>query len=65
MMIKEGSIWADSHDNRFRVLHIVEVDGNTWVHYRTEPPKGHSAKGCKEFSCFLEAFKLRFSERPE
>lgn len=64
-MVKEGSLWTDGRGGLFRVLHIVELDSNTWVHYRTEPPKGHSAKDCKEFSCFLEAFKIRFSESIE
>ena len=64
-MIKEGSLWIDTQGNAFRVLHIVEVEGNTWVHYRTEPPKGQSTKDCKEFSCFAEAFEHRFSERAE
>jgi len=64
-MVKEGSLWADGQGGWFRVLHVVEIEGNTWVHYRTEPPKGHSAKDCKEFSCFMEAFESRFQERAE
>jgi len=64
-MVREGSIWDDGHGKLFRVLHIVEVEGNKWVHYRTEPPRGQSAKDCKEYSCFVDAFELRFSERPE
>ena len=64
-MVKEGSLWSDGKDKLFRVLHIVDLEGNTWVHYRSEPPRGQSAKDCKEYSCFLEAFKLRFSESPE
>lgn len=64
-MVKEGSIWTDGHGKWFRVLHIVELEGNTWVHYRTEPPPGQSAKDCKEYSCFLEAFEARFAERAE
>ena len=64
-MIKEGTLWSDSNNNKFRVLHIVELEGNTWVHYRTEPPKGFSAKDCKEYSCFAEAFEARFRENVE
>jgi hypothetical protein len=64
-MVKEGTLWIDTYGNNFRVLHIVEIDGNTWVHYRTEPPKGHSAKGCKEFSCYIDAFEARFSKQEE
>lgn len=64
-MVKEGSLWSDNHGKEFRVLHVIELEGNTWVHYRTEPPKGHSAKDCKEFSCFAEAFEARFSKKEE
>ena len=64
-MVKEGSLWDNGQGALFRVLHVVELEGNTWVHYRTEPPKGHSAKDCKEYSCFAEAFKMRFAERAE
>lgn len=64
-MIKDKSLWSDGKGKLFRVIHIVEVDGNTWVHYRTEPPKGHSANGCTEYSCFAEAFEARFSPSEE
>lgn len=64
-MVKEGTLWTTSDGKDFRVLHIVEIEGNTWVHYRTEPPRGMSTKDCKEFSCFLEAFEHRFTEKAE
>jgi hypothetical protein len=64
-MVKEGSLWADGHGGWFRVLHVLELEGNTWVHYRTEPPKGQSTSECKEYSCFAEAFEVRFQERAE
>jgi len=64
-MVKENSLWADGHGGWYRVLHVVEVDGNMWVHYRTEPAKGQTTTGCKEYSCFVEAFEDRFVERAE
>lgn len=63
-MVKENSIWCDSNDNWFRVLHVVEVDGNTWVHYRNES-KGLVKIPVREHSCFVEAFEARFVEREE
>lgn len=64
-MVKAGTLWTDSHSNLFRVIHVIELEGNTWVHYRTEPPKGQSTKDCKEYSCFAEAFESRFRQSPE
>jgi hypothetical protein len=44
------------------VLHVVELDGNTWVHYRNES-KGLVKIPVREHSCFVEAFEARFVER--
>jgi hypothetical protein len=46
------------------VLHVVELDGNTWVHYRNES-KGLVKIPVREYSCFVEAFEARFVERVE
>ena len=37
---KDGSKWTGTtgHD-RFHVLHTIEIDGNTWVHYIKENAK--------------------------
>ena len=63
-MVKEGTVWTDVHGNWFRVLHVVELDGNTWVHYRNES-QGLVKIPVREYSCFVEAFEARFSERTE
>ena len=63
-MVKENSLWADAHGNWFRVLHVVELEGNTWVHYRNES-KGLVKIPVQEHSCFVEAFEARFTERIE
>jgi hypothetical protein len=63
-MVKEGSIWSDSNGNWFRVLHVVELEGNMWVHYRNEP-RGLVKMPIREYSCFVEAFEARFVEREE
>jgi hypothetical protein len=59
MEIKERSRWH-SIEKKFIVLHTVEQDGHTWVHYRDEvgnPPR--------EYSCYKESFLQRFSPMPE
>lgn len=40
----------------FVVLHVVELDGKNWVHYRDE-----ECPSCHEFSCYLESFLSRFN----
>jgi hypothetical protein len=57
--IKEGSLWSGSESQKFRIIHIVERDGETWVHYRNEP-KGLIQEPAREYSCYLESFTLRF-----
>ena len=60
MIIKEGSRWWAGDTKKFVVLHLVERDGNTWVHYRDalgNPPR--------EYSCYKESFLQRFDPVPE
>lgn len=60
MIIKDGSRWWAADTKRFIVLHTVEQDGHSWVHYRDEngnPPK--------EYSCYKESFLQRFNPLPE
>jgi len=52
--VKQGSNWSNSTGVRFTVLHTVVIDGHTWVHYRNQQ--------AEEFSCYEEAFLLRFRE---
>lgn len=63
-MVKEGSIWA-SVDKKFRVISVTEVDGHAWVHYREELGIKVPTKECKEYSCYLESFVLRFKSIAE
>jgi hypothetical protein len=54
---KTGSRWT-SPDNYviFRVLHTIELDGRTWIHYCQEDD------GDQSYSCYVESFLERFRE---
>ena len=58
--IQEGTRWSASDRKVFIVIHEIEVDGHTWVHYRDE--KGEPAR---EYSCYKESFLSRFSKLPD
>jgi hypothetical protein len=60
-MVNKGSLWSDGKGQLFRILEVTQAEGETWVFYRTEPPKGHSTTGCKEYNCLIGAFEQRFS----
>ena len=62
-MVKEGSKWVGiSDDNKFHVIHVIELDGHTWVHYiRENAPEDSN----REYSCYLESFLSRFRSIPE
>jgi len=61
--VKEGSVWyGTERSKQFLVLHVVEQDGHTWVHYRDHPTSGRPLLECKEYSCYIESFLQRFSE---
>jgi len=61
-MIKEGSKWDDGQGKIFRVLHTIEVDGNTWIHYiKDNAPEDET----REYSCYQESFLSRFNPLPE
>lgn len=62
--IKEGSLWWAGDHKKFRVIGVVEVDGNTWVHYRDEL-KGWNQETANTYSCYAESFLQRFSPLPE
>lgn len=64
-MVKEGSVWEGSEGKKFRVLSVTEVDGHTWVHYREDKGIKVPAIQCKEYSCYIESFELRFRSIPE
>lgn len=59
-MIKEGSKWSGSDGKVFHVISVIELEGNTWVHYILE-----NAKEPREYSCYLESFLSRFTALPE
>lgn len=56
MQVKEGTRWSSSEGNVFHVMSVVEVDGQTWVHYEQD-----NVSECRTFSCWIESFISRFS----
>jgi hypothetical protein len=54
---KEGTKWVGMDYTSFRVLHTVELEGHTWVHYIRE-------HDITEYSCYVESFLLKFTEVP-
>ena len=52
-MVKEGSKWT-SIDETFIVIHTIELDGRTWIHYRKESNE-------IGYSCYVESFLERFT----
>ena len=56
---KDGSRWTAYDGDTFHVLHTIELEGNTWVHYVKE-----SKESPQEYSCYLESFLSRFVELP-
>jgi hypothetical protein len=61
---KDGSKWyGNNRDDAFHVLHTIELDGQTWVHYIKETK--HETNEVREFSCYLESFLQRFTPLPE
>jgi len=62
-MVTEGSKWTGVTGNdKFHVIHVVELDGHTWVHYIKENAPEDTTR---EFSCYLESFLSRFRAIPE
>jgi hypothetical protein len=59
-MVKEGTRWVSNEGNIFHVVHRIELDGKTWIHYEQD-----NCKECREFSCYEESFMLRFRQLPE
>lgn len=56
MQVKEGSVWTSNNEKEFVVLHVVELNGHTWVHYRDQ-----DCPECHEYSCYIESFVARFT----
>jgi hypothetical protein len=56
---KQGSKWDGGGGIIFRVLHTVEVEGYTWVHYiKNNVTEDEN----REYSCYVESFLERFRE---
>ena len=61
---KIGSRWSGNDTRQvFHVLHTIELDGHTWVHYIKEDTK--DINETREYSCYLESFLERFRALPE
>ena len=52
MKIETGQIW-ESIDKEFRVIDVVDIKDQTWVHYKNQETG-------QEHSCYRESFELRF-----
>jgi hypothetical protein len=63
MIPKNGSKWSGTGQDIFHVLHTIELEGHTWVHYIKETHK--DTNEVREFSCYLESFLSRFNPLPE
>jgi len=60
-MVKVGSKWVGNEDNIFRVIHVIEIDSHTWIHYIKENSPEDSTR---EYSCYEESFLSRFRQVP-
>lgn len=56
-IVKVGSRWTGSDNKIYHVIHVVEMNGHTWIHYEQD-----NTKECKEYSCYIESFLERFRE---
>lgn len=56
-IVEEGSRWVSVGGEYFHVIHVVELDGQTWVHYEQD-----GINQSKEYSCYIESFLARFTE---
>ena len=63
-MVKEGSKWVSNSgsNDRFHVIHVIELQGHTWIHYIKENAPEDSTR---EYSCYEESFLSRFRSSPE
>lgn len=57
--VEQGSRWYGNARDFYHVVSVVDIDGQTWVHYRRENPSAETHN--VEFSCHLESFLSRFS----
>jgi hypothetical protein len=56
MIPRNASLWRGMYNRELvRVLHTIELNGQTWVHYRKNLTD-------MEHSCYLESFLTKFTE---
>ena len=60
-MVKVGSKWVGNENNIFRVIHVIEIDSHTWIHYIKDNAPEESTR---EYSCYEESFLSRYREIP-
>jgi len=60
-MVKVGSKWMGNDNNRFRVIHVIELEGHTWIHYIKENALEDNNR---EYSCYEESFLSRYRQVP-
>jgi hypothetical protein len=61
-MVKVGSKWVGNENNIFRVIHVIELEDHTWIHYIKDNAPEESTR---EYSCYEESFLSRFRSLPE
>jgi hypothetical protein len=61
-MVKVGSKWVGNENNIFRVIHVIELEDHTWIHYIKDNAPEESTR---EYSCYVESFLSRFRSLPE
>jgi len=57
MQVKAGTLWTGADRNKFMVISVVEVEGNTWVYYRDDGVLDEP----REYSCYADSFIIRFT----
>ena len=57
-MVKIGSRWTDSNGKFYHVIDRVDIEGKTWVYYKSETVRENENS---EFSCYEESFEARFT----
>ena len=64
MEVKQGSLWSGSDGKSFRVLSVVKLEDNVWVHYRDTKCDPNDEE-FREYSCYMESFISRFKKIPD
>ena len=51
--VEQGEVWEGGARNYFRVIDVVDLENQTWIHYMR-------LKDNLEYSCLEESFTHRF-----